>query len=151
MDVILTAAITANGKIAHHSNEIVSWSKDLQLFREQTIGQTVIMGSRTAKTLADDLENRETMVVHRTMSPEEVLKQIKTERCFIIGGSRTYTRFAPYITHVFLTYHPLIFSSNSLPLFFELKRDLFLKFVDKIEVDAPNGIYQFQYKVMRDG
>ena len=43
MDVILTAAVTANGMIARHSNETVEWSADLPLFREQTVGQTVVM------------------------------------------------------------------------------------------------------------
>ena len=35
MNVILIAAITADGYIARHSNEIVEWSLDLQLFKEQ--------------------------------------------------------------------------------------------------------------------
>ena len=33
MNVILIAAITADGYIARHSNEIVEWSLDLQLFK----------------------------------------------------------------------------------------------------------------------
>ena len=149
MDVILTAAITANGMIAHHFNEAISWSKDLKLFRDQTLGQTVILGSRTARTLTVDLDGRESVVVHRTTNPAEVLEQIKTEKCFIIGGSITYTRFIPFITHVYLTYHPLIFSSTSLPLFSGLQTDIILKFVRMIEVEASKGIYQFQYRVTK--
>ena len=45
MNVILIAAITADGYIARHSNEIVEWSLDLQLFKEQTMGFPIIMGS----------------------------------------------------------------------------------------------------------
>ena len=44
MNVILIAAITADGYIARHSNEIVEWSLDLQLFKEQTMGFPIIMG-----------------------------------------------------------------------------------------------------------
>ena len=55
MNVILIAAITADGYIARHSNEIVEWSLDLQLFKEQTMGFPIIMGSNTKKTLKTDL------------------------------------------------------------------------------------------------
>ena len=51
MHVILIAAITADGYIARHSNEIVNWSLDLHLFKKQTMGFPVIMGSNTKKTL----------------------------------------------------------------------------------------------------
>ena len=54
MHVILIAAITADGYIARHSNEIVSWSLDLHLFKKQTMGFPVIMGSNTKKTLNID-------------------------------------------------------------------------------------------------
>ena len=65
MDVILIAAITADGYIAHQSNEIITWSKDLKLFKKQTLGWPVIMGSNTYNTLAANLEEREMIVVHR--------------------------------------------------------------------------------------
>ncbi len=47
MKVILIAAITVDGYIAHSHDEIISWSKDLKLFKEQTMGYPVIMGSNT--------------------------------------------------------------------------------------------------------
>lgn len=149
MDVILIAAVTANGMIAHGPEEVVSWSEDLALFREQTMGETIIMGSKTAKTLATDLLGRETRVLHRDRDPEGILTKVKTGKCFVIGGARTFSRFAPFLTHLFVTYHPLIFSSDSLPLFSHLKRDMKLKFVRLLEVDANKGVYQFQYEVDR--
>lgn len=71
MDVILTAAITVNGMIAHHSEETIRWSEDLHLFRKQTMGHTVVMGSNTEKTLATELDGREVIVMHRDMDPRE--------------------------------------------------------------------------------
>ena len=68
MDIILIAAITADGYIARHNNEVVDWSQDLHLFRKQTMGYPVIMGSQTKKTLAMDLDGRETTVIHRHLS-----------------------------------------------------------------------------------
>ena len=89
MDIILIAAITADGYIARHSNEVVSWSQDLHLFRKQTMGYPIIMGSRTMKTLATDLDGRETMVIHRHSNTEKVLDKLDSDKCFIIGGGRT--------------------------------------------------------------
>ena len=73
MDIILIAATTADGYIARHSNEVVDWSQDLRLFRKQTMGYPVIMGSQTKKTLAMDLDGRETTVIHRHSDPEKIL------------------------------------------------------------------------------
>ena len=148
MDVILTAAVTANGMIAHHSEEIIQWSEDLQLFREQTMGHTVVMGSNTGKTLATELDGREMVVMHRHMDPSRVLGEVKTGKCFIIGGARTYSRFAPFLTHLYLTVHPLVFSTDSLPLFSELESDMRLEFRNQVDVNSDRGIYQFQYRVL---
>ena len=65
MNVILIAAITADGYIARHSNDTVDWSLDLHLFKEQTMGYPVIMGSKTKKTLTLDLKGRNEIVVNR--------------------------------------------------------------------------------------
>ena len=147
MDVILTAAVTANGMIAREVTETVDWSAALALFREQTMGQTVIMGSQTEATLPTDLDGRKVVVMHRDMKPVDVLAQINTEHCFIIGGARTYSRFAPHLTHAYLTFHPVLFPSNAVPLFSLLASEIELTFVKKVSVRKEEGIYQFQYKV----
>lgn len=134
--------------IARHPSEVVDWSADLSLFREQTMGHTVIMGSNTEATLATGLDGREVIIMHRNMNPKEVLSEVKTEKCFIIGGARTYSRFAPNLTHVFLTLHPLVFPSDAVPLFSHLSLEINLSFAQKVEVDAERGIYQFQYRVV---
>ena len=148
MDIILIAAITADGYIARHSNEVVSWSQDLHLFRKQTMGYPIIMGSRTMKTLATDLDGRETMVIHRHSNTEKVLDKLDSDKCFIIGGGRTFTRFASHLTHIYLTIHPLIFGKG-VPLFPDLDKELDLIFLKMLSVDGVEGLYQFQYKINR--
>ena len=148
MEIILTAAVTANGMIARDSSETVEWSADLPLFRKQTMGQTVVMGSATEKTLATELDGRSIIVMHREMKPETVLPEVLTDKCFIIGGAKTYSRFAPFLTHLYLTFHPLIFQSDAVPLFFDLKKELNLSFFKKVSVDKEREIYQYQYKVV---
>ncbi|MCS5650997.1 MAG: dihydrofolate reductase family protein [Candidatus Marinimicrobia bacterium] len=148
MDVILIAATTADGYIARDSNEVVNWSLDLQLFRKQTMGWPVIMGSQTKKTLAMNLDGRKSIVVHRHNDPEEILGELHTDKCFIIGGGRTYTKFAPYLTHLYLTIHPLVFGGG-IPLFPNLDKEMDLVFLKMISVKGIRGLYQFQYKINR--
>ncbi len=148
MNIILIAAITLDGYIARHSDEVISWSKDLKLFMKQTMGYPVIMGSNTKKTLAVELKGREQIVVHRNNDPKKILDKLNTEKCFIIGGGKTYTKFAPFLTHVYLTPHPIVFGKG-IKLFTDLKGELQLKLEKTIVVDVKGGIFQYQYKVIR--
>ena len=83
-DVVLIAAVTVDGFIARHSREVITWSKDLQLFIKQTTGFPVIMGSNTYDTLYDQLEKRDMIIVNRYENPESILSEIVADRCFII-------------------------------------------------------------------
>jgi len=145
-EVILIAAVTIDGFIARHNLEITSWSKDLPLFKKQTMGHPVIMGSNTHKTLFNELEGRETLIVHREDNPKKILNKILKPRCFIIGGGITYSRFAPFITHLYITPHPYVFG-RGIKLFEKSINELELKFEKLITVDPQKGIYQYQYKV----
>ena len=146
-EVILIAAVTVDGFIARHNREVTTWSKDLHLFKEQTLGHPVVMGSNTYDTLAAELEGREMIVVHRTDDPESILADIESDRCFIIGGGKTYARFAPYLTHLYITPHPIVFG-NGVPLFDGGIPELNLSFHNMITIDKKDGIFQYQYKVL---
>jgi len=148
MDIILIAAITIDGYIARQSNEVISWSKDLKLFKKQTMGFPMIMGSNTEQTLAVELEGREQIVVHRNDKPDKILSELNAKKCFIIGGGMTYTMFAPFLTHMYITPHPIVFGKG-IRLFSDLKAELSLNFIRKVTVDKAGGIFQFQYKVIR--
>jgi dihydrofolate reductase len=146
-EVILIAAVTVDGFIARHNREVTTWSKDLHLFKEQTLGYPVVMGSNTYDTLAAELEGREMIVVHRTDDPESILADIESDRCFIIGGGKTYARFAPYLTHLYITPHPIVFG-NGIPLFDGDIPELNLSFQNMFTIDNKDGIFQYQYKVL---
>ena len=75
--VILIAAVTVDGYIARHNLEITSWSQDLRLFKNQTMGYPVIMGSNTFETLGNELDGRENIIVGRIYNPRQVLSNIK--------------------------------------------------------------------------
>ena len=86
--------------------------------------------------------------MHREMKRETVLSEVSTDQCIIIGGAKTYSRFAPFLTHLYLTFHPIVFQSDAVPLFFDLKKELNLSFCKKVSVDEKREIYQSQYKVI---
>ena len=145
--VILIAAVTVDGYIARHNLERIKWSQDLKLFKSQTMGFPVIMGSNTFKALANELDGRENIVVSRKDNPSQILSNIKAGKCFVIGGGKTYSRFLEYTTDVFITPHPYVFGSG-VPLFSgENIPEVRLNFERLLEVNKSRGIFQYQYKV----
>ncbi|MBC8216600.1 MAG: dihydrofolate reductase [Candidatus Marinimicrobia bacterium] len=146
MNIILIAAVTLDGYIARHSHEVIDWSEDLSLFKKQTMGHTVIMGANTRETLPFDLADREMIVVHKGDTPEQILSGITADTCFVIGGGKTNAIFAPYLTHLYLTVHPLVFGSG-VKLFDGLKNEFGVQFINKITVNPERGIFQYQYAV----
>lgn len=147
-EIILIAAVTIDGFIARHREEITTWSKDLGLFKKQTLGHSIIMGFNTFKTLSSELEGREMIVVKRGDDPASLLNSIKGKRCFIIGGGKTYALFSKHLTHIYITPHPHIFGSG-VSLFNGIVDEIYLKFNDLITVDKNGGIFQYQYRVIQ--
>lgn len=146
MKIILIAAITMDGYIARHHHEVIDWSEDLHLFKEQTLGFPIIMGSNTFDCLQKELTGRKIIVVHRNNNPESVLDEINAEKCFIAGGGKTNFRFAPHLTHLYLTTHPLIFGKG-IPLFDGITEELKLELEKVNTIVKEKGVYQFQYRV----
>ena len=147
-EVILIAAVTIDGYIARHSFEVTNWSKDLNLFKKQTMGHPVVVGSNTYKTLKKDLDRREVICVNRNSIPQEVVRSINKERCFIIGGGKTYSRFSSLLTHLYITPHPYVFNKG-VQLFEGKIKELKLKFKNLIVVKKEQGVFQYQYEVIK--
>ena len=147
-EVILIAAVTIDGYIARHSFEVTKWSKDLNLFKKQTMGHPVVVGSNTYKTLEKELDGREVICVNRNSIPQEVVRSINKERCFIIGGGKTYSRFSSLLTHLYITPHPYVFNKG-VQLFEGKIKELKLKFKNLIVVKKEQGVFQYQYEVIK--
>ena len=147
-EVILIAAVTIDGYIARHSFEVTNWSKDLNLFKKQTMGHPVVVGSNTYKTLEKDLHGREVICVNRNSIPQEVVRSINKERCFIIGGGKTYSRFSSLLTHLYITPHPYVFNKG-VQLFEGKIKELKLKFKNLIVIKKEQGVFQYQYEVIK--
>ena len=146
MKIIGIAATTMDGFIARHSHEKTTWTKDLSVFKEQTLKHTVIMGSNTKKLLTSKLVERDIIVVHRRDKPEKILKKVKGEKCFIIGGGRTFSKFAIHLTHLYITPHPIIFG-NGVKLFESFDKEIILNLEKQIPIIPEKGIFQYQFKI----
>ena len=147
-EIILIAAVTVDGFIARDSNEVTKWTKDLLLFKKQTMGFPVIMGSNTHRTLINELKGREVIVTHRNDNPKSILKNISSKKCFIAGGGKTYSRFYPFLTDLYITPHPYIFGSG-ISLFSDKINESQLIFKKLVEVSKKSGILQYQYKIQK--
>ena len=87
MRVKLICATTTDGFIARHSTEITTWTKDLLLFKQQTMNKTVIMGSNTFNTLEGELNGRrlnDAMSVHVV---NKLIREMSNKR-IPIGGAK---------------------------------------------------------------
>ena len=149
MKIILICATTLDGYIARHSNEITNWTKDLKLFKKQTTGCPVIMGSNTFKTLQNELTGRNVIVFHRNDNPNTIIKELKTtyNRIFIAGGGKTNERFIEYITDMYITPHPLMFGTG-IKLLGNNKIKIKTKLTKSIEINESEGLIQYQFKIV---
>jgi len=148
--VKLICATTTDGFIARHSTEITTWTKDLLLFKQQTMNKTVIMGSNTFNTLEGELNGRNVVVVTRKDSPEKIIQDIakKETECFVAGGGRTNSRFADYITDLYLTPHPLLFGKG-VPLFYNETINAKTRLVKASPVPDTSELYQYHFSVIK--
>ena len=149
MKIILICATTLDGYIARHSNEITNWTKDLKLFKKQTMGYPVIMGSNTFKTLQNELTGRNVIVFHRNDNPNTIIKKLKTryKKIFIAGGGKTNERFMEYITDMYITPHPVMFGTG-IKLFGNNKLKIKTRLTKSIEIHESDGLLQYQFKIV---
>jgi len=149
LKIILICATTLDGYIARHSNEITNWTKDLKLFKNQTMGYPVIMGSNTFKTLQNELTGRNVIVFHRNDNPYTIIKELKTtyKRIFIAGGGKTNERFMEYITDMYITPHPVMFGTG-IKLFGNNKLKIKTRLTKSIEIHESEGLRQYQFKIV---
>lgn len=103
MEKIIIAAVADNGVIGRDNHLPWDLPEDRRLFRDATLGHTVIMGRHTFESLGGHpLPQRRNIVVSRTLAPrpgiqvcsdfDTAMSQIRvpSEKVFFIGGARIY-------------------------------------------------------------
>ncbi len=119
MDVIV--AVSRNGVIGREGKLPWRLPSDMAHFKKLTIGQVVIMGHKTYKSIPEKfrpLPDRTNIVLSRTLAepphPEVILAQSldealeryssePTKKVFVIGGTEVYKEALPRAKRLFLT------------------------------------------------
>jgi dihydrofolate reductase len=133
MNVILIAALSADGFIARSASHGADWtgSADKKIFVKLTKAMgTMIMGRTTFDTIGRALPGRRTIVytshpetidvegIETTASePAELLQRLATEGTTgvaVCGGAHVYTQFmaAGLVKDLYLTYIPVVFGQG---------------------------------------
>jgi dihydrofolate reductase len=137
-------AIGKDGKLPWH------YSADLKFFRQTTMGNALVMGSRTWNSIGKALPGRLNIILSRSEAAEahsdavflrhsdEVLTLSRYLNCdvFIIGGARTFETFADVIEKWIVTTVPV-----SVPDADTFMPDDFLKgFIEADSIEIGDGL-----------
>jgi dihydrofolate reductase len=152
MKVILIAAVTVNGKIAHNDKEFVSWTSqdDKQYFMEISKNAgVVIMGRKTYETLeaplpdrlnvvltndGDSIESNENLMKY-SGDFNELLVELEEKgynECILAGGKSIYTQFlnSGLVDEMHITVVPIIFG-NGVDFLDMIEEDIELEITDR--------------------
>lgn len=122
MAIIGIVAVGRNGAIGRGGSIPWHYSADLKFFKQQTIGNACVMGSRTWRSLKKPLPNRLNLVMSRQAQVEAEpsvivlrdrqavlsLKPYLSCDLFIIGGQQIYRAFSGEIDKWIVTEIPLV-------------------------------------------
>ena len=127
-NVTLIVAYTSNGRVIGQDQEIPwSFKKDFQHFQACTLGQPIVMGSKTWDSLPNaPLKRRMNIVLSRERAAEKfrgafavfnnfdlmMMNLAGFERLFVIGGEEIYKAALPYVNDVIATEVELEVSGN---------------------------------------
>lgn len=120
--IIGIVAVDQNGAIGKGGKLPWHYAADMKFFKETTIGNACVMGSKTWMTLKKPLPNRLNIVLSRKaeIGPEDsvvvlrdvdsVLDLAKTvdSDLYVIGGEQVYRSFLPVIDRWIVTRVPLV-------------------------------------------
>ncbi len=112
MNVVIIAAVAANGTIGAGGK--IPWhiSEDLQRFKRLTLGHPIIMGRRTFESLGRPLPGRRNIILTRRPVPNHFssldaalkhLAALHTDTVFIAGGAEVYRAALPVADTLLLT------------------------------------------------
>lgn len=115
MKIAIIAAHAENLVIGKNNKIPWHYSEDLKRFKRLTMGFPIIMGRKTFESIGSrPLPGRENIIISTTKTYDHVksfqsldnaLKNIKSDKVFIIGGARLYREI---LTHADLLYITLI-------------------------------------------
>ncbi len=163
-EIVLIAAVAADGGIGHGQNLLFRISADMRRFKELTMGHPIIMGRKTFESFPNGpLPGRKNIVITRQKgygagkdivvagSVAEALEAAGAGVAMVIGGGEIYNQFMPYAHRLEITrVHSL--SPEGTDVFFpEIDAEKWRLAEDSvIETDTRSGMgYTYQTYVLR--
>ncbi len=114
--MILSAIVVTdlNNAIGKDNKLLCHLPADLKFFKATTMGCPIIMGRKTFESIGKILPGRKNIIISRNKnlkiegaevysSFEEVMKNVKEEKIFIIGGAEIYKLAMPGLTEIYRT------------------------------------------------
>ena len=165
MNIILIAALTADGFIGRTSGHTADWTskEDKQLFVKVTKqAGTIVMGSKTFQTIGRALPERRMIVLtsrpadydvenveFTAESPTALVSRLETEgvtELAVCGGAQVYHAFmnADLVGELYLTVEPVLFGTGVTLFAGELETNLQLKQTQKLN----ENVVLLRYKVL---
>ena len=115
----MIVAVDANWAIGNKGSLLVRIPADHKMFRNETIGKTVVLGRKTLETFPQkqplsgrtniiltrnpDYKAGDALIAHSLEALLGMLKDIPDEEIYIIGGSSVYDMMLPYCDTVHVT------------------------------------------------
>ncbi|MCO4783289.1 MAG: dihydrofolate reductase [Candidatus Cloacimonetes bacterium] len=116
MSFSIIAAIGLDNELGVDQKLLCHLPQDLKYFKSKTIGKTVIMGSKTYRSISHPLPDRKNIILSNDPNLKvegvEVFTDYQTlvksytdskEEIMIIGGSQIYSLFLPFVTKLYIT------------------------------------------------
>ncbi|MCR5332008.1 MAG: dihydrofolate reductase [Lachnospiraceae bacterium] len=113
------AAVDKNWAIGNRGQLLVSIPADQRFFRGETLGKTVILGRKTMDTFPGGrpLKSRRNIILTRDPNYSivdaetvqsiyelmELIKDVKSEEVYVIGGQSVYEQLLPYCDEAYIT------------------------------------------------
>lgn len=101
-------------ELGRNNQLIWHFKEDMAFFKETTTGSCVIMGRKTFESLPKALPRRKNIVISSNPdyladnafvvpNVDAALKEVDTDKAFIIGGGNVYQQFLPLADVIYLT------------------------------------------------
>lgn len=143
--MIILIAAHGNDRVIGNNNAL-PWhiKEDLKLFKELTVGRTIVMGRKTYESVGA-LPNRKTIVISRTMTSNtdvmvfptlnDVITHMGNDDIIIVGGESIYQQSLPLADVLIITHIQGEFDGDT---YFPKYDDFTMKKVLKIQ-DTESG------------
>ena len=113
--IVLIAAMDRNNAIGKSGSLPWHIPTDLKFFKENTLGETLLMGRKTYQSIGRPLPGRTTLILTRdpyykvdgvetVLSLKGAIDRVESEKLMVAGGGDVYRQAMPYADELIITH-----------------------------------------------